>query len=82
MSGSEENKKSDKPLYATHYVHGTSAEEQDRLSLLNDLLNERCLNEMHLSPGLRVLDVGSGLAQFTRMMARAVDSPRGSVAMM
>jgi ubiquinone/menaquinone biosynthesis C-methylase UbiE len=78
MSGSGERTGGERPLYETHYVHGTDAEEQDRLSLLNDLLNERCLTEMHLRPGQRILDVGSGLAQFTRMMARAV-GPEGAV---
>ncbi len=28
------------------YIHGTVPEEQKRLSLLNDLLNEACLREM------------------------------------
>jgi ubiquinone/menaquinone biosynthesis C-methylase UbiE len=72
MLSSEREMENAKPLYSTRYVHGTSPEEQDRLSLLNDLLNENCLNEMHLLQGQRVLDVGSGLAQFTRMMAWAV----------
>ncbi len=54
------------------YIHGSSPEEQDRLSLLNDLLNESCLRELNLQPGERVLDLGSGLGQFTRRMAQAV----------
>ncbi len=54
------------------YVHGTSPVEQERLSRLNDLLNERCVHEMDLRKGERVLDFGSGLGQLTRSMARRV----------
>jgi ubiquinone/menaquinone biosynthesis C-methylase UbiE len=39
---------------------------------MNDLLNRACLRELDLSGGETVLDVGSGLGQFTRAMARAV----------
>jgi len=56
----------------SHYLHGTAPDEQDRLSRLNDLLNERSLREMALRPGEKVLDVGSGLGQLTRGMARQV----------
>jgi len=52
------------------YIHGTSAEEQARLSRLNDWLNARCLREVGLRAGERVLDVGCGLGQFSRLMAR------------
>src|SRR5262245_31819823 len=60
------------------YIHGTAAGEQGRLSLLNDLINQAALRELNLRGGERVLDVGSGLAQFTRAMARAV-GPAGRV---
>jgi ubiquinone/menaquinone biosynthesis C-methylase UbiE len=53
------------------YLHGTAPVEQDRLSLLNDLLNEAALQMMNLKGGERILDVGSGLGQLTRAMARA-----------
>ncbi len=56
----------------SEYIHGSSPEEQSRLSLLNDILNESCLRELNLQPGERVLDAGSGLGQFTRLMARTV----------
>ncbi len=60
------------------YIHGTSPEEQRRLSLMNDvLLNQAELREMNLRGDERILDFGSGLGQMTRAMARAV--PRGSV---
>jgi SAM-dependent methyltransferase len=51
------------------YIHGTHPEEQRRLSALNDLVNTRCLECLALAGGERVLDVGSGLGQFTRRMA-------------
>ena len=60
------------------YIHGTSPEEQRRLSLMNDvLLNPSSLREMNLRGDERIIDFGSGLGQFTRAMARAV--PRGRV---
>jgi SAM-dependent methyltransferase len=54
----------------SHYIHGSSAEEQRRLSLMNDLLNGPALSELRLSGGERILDLGSGTGQFTRAMAR------------
>jgi predicted O-methyltransferase YrrM len=51
--------------------HGSAPEEQKRLSLLNTILNDACLRELNLRGGERVLDVGSGLGQFTRAMAHA-----------
>jgi ubiquinone/menaquinone biosynthesis C-methylase UbiE len=60
------------------YVHGTDPEEQKRLSRLNALLNGNSLRALALSEGDRVLDVGSGLGQLTRLLARTV-GPRGSV---
>lgn len=55
----------------SQYLHGTNPEEQRRLSLLNDILNESSLRELNLRGGESVLDVGCGLAQLTRAMARA-----------
>jgi ubiquinone/menaquinone biosynthesis C-methylase UbiE len=60
------------------YIHGSKREEQRRLSSLNELLNQACLRELGLTGGEAVLDVGSGLGQFTRDMARAV-APGGRV---
>ncbi len=55
----------------SHYIHGTSSEEQQRLTLLNTiLLNQACLKELSLQGGEKILDVGSGLGQFSRAMAK------------
>jgi ubiquinone/menaquinone biosynthesis C-methylase UbiE len=54
------------------YIHGTHPEEQQRLSLLNRVLNPASLRELNLAGNERILDCGSGLGQFTRDMARAV----------
>jgi SAM-dependent methyltransferase len=56
---------------ASSYIHGAGEEEQARLTLLNDLLNGACLRELAVRPGERILDVGSGLGQLSRAMARA-----------
>jgi SAM-dependent methyltransferase len=57
------------------YIHGTDADEQARLSRLNDLLNAASLRELALAGGERILDVGAGLAQLARAMARADGRP-------
>jgi SAM-dependent methyltransferase len=55
---------------SSQYLHGTRPDEQRRLSLLNDLLNAGSLREMRLQRDERILDVGSGLGQLSRAMAR------------
>jgi ubiquinone/menaquinone biosynthesis C-methylase UbiE len=62
----------------SYYVHGTHPDEQRRLALLNDLLNQRSMDVMGLSGGERILDLGSGLGQLTLAMARAA-GPNGRV---
>lgn len=62
----------------SHYIHGTAQTEQERLALMNRLVNHRALTELTLSGGERILDVGCGLAGLTRAMARAV-GPTGRV---
>ena len=52
------------------YIHGTDPDEQARLSMLNDLLNAGSLRELHLQGGERILDIGRGLGQLSRAMAR------------
>ncbi len=54
------------------YIHGTAPDEQRRLTMMNSIINEPALRELKLRRGQRVLDVGCGLGQFTRMMAREV----------
>ena len=61
----------------SRYLHGTTPLEQDRLSLLNDILNEGSLRELGVRPGERVLDVGSGLGQLTFAIAEAT-GPTGT----
>lgn len=54
------------------YIHGYASEEQRRLAKLNELLNRRCISQLPLKPGMRVLDVGSGLGMFSAQMADKV----------
>ena len=60
---------------ASQYVHGTDPAEQARLTRLNEFLNVGSLREMHPRPGERMLEVGSGLGQFARAVARATSIP-------
>jgi SAM-dependent methyltransferase len=62
-------------MSTSRYIHGTDPAEQARLSLLNDLLNASCLRELALAGGERILDVGAGLGQLSRAMARAAGRP-------
>jgi SAM-dependent methyltransferase len=58
---------------SSHYLHGTHADEQRRLTRLNELLNEATLREAGLAAGERVIDFGAGLGQYSRAMARATE---------
>jgi ubiquinone/menaquinone biosynthesis C-methylase UbiE len=53
------------------YVHGTHPEEQRRLADLNTLVNRASLEALAPRRGERALEVGSGLGQFARALARA-----------
>lgn len=55
----------------SHYIHGTAPTEQERLALMNRLVNEPAIARMQLCGGERILDVGCGLAGLTRAFARA-----------
>ncbi len=55
----------------SRYVHGTHPEEQRRLTDLNTLVNRASLEVLAPRAGERALDVGSGLGQFARELARA-----------
>jgi ubiquinone/menaquinone biosynthesis C-methylase UbiE len=57
--------------HTSGYVHGTHPEEQQRLTDLNSLVNRASLEALAPRPGERALDVGSGLGQFARLLARA-----------
>lgn len=52
------------------YIHGSSAIERERLALMNRLINDRCLAALRLGNEKRVLDVGAGTGQFSKLMAR------------
>jgi len=59
----------------SRYVHGSSQGEQRRLTRLNELMNHGSLREMAPRPGERILDVGAGLGQLSRAMARMTGTP-------
>lgn len=55
-----------------NYIHGSQEEEQVRLSALNDFLNKGCLEKLPIFEDAHIIDVGSGLGQFSRLMASRV----------
>ena len=61
----------------TPYLHGTSDEEQDRLALMNGILNEGELAALGLAGNERCLELGAGTGVFARELAARL--PRGSV---
>jgi cyclopropane fatty-acyl-phospholipid synthase-like methyltransferase len=62
-------------MSSSHYTHGTSPAEQQRLTAMNHLLNERFLAQAALAPGERIVDFGAGLGQFSRAMAKVTGVP-------
>ena len=62
-------------MSSSHYTHGSSEAEQQRLTALNRRLNERFIDAARLAAGERVVDFGAGLGQYSRMMARGTGIP-------
>src|SRR5882762_8166559 len=60
----------------SNYIHGSLPTEQERLTKLNDLINRPCLTLLDLKGCERVLDVGSGLGQFSVLIGENV-GPNG-----
>lgn len=55
------------------YIHGTDATEQARLKLLNRLTNGPFVKFLRVQPGMRVLEVGSGLGILAAEVAAAAE---------
>ena len=53
------------------YIHGTAPDEQQRLAVLNRLTNVAFLEFLSVQPGMRVLEVGSGLGLLASAVARS-----------
>ena len=53
------------------YVHGTEPTEQERLAALNRLTNDTFVQFLGITPGMRVLEVGSGLGILAAAVAKA-----------
>jgi ubiquinone/menaquinone biosynthesis C-methylase UbiE len=58
------------------YVHGTDPSEQARLARLNALTNAAFIDFLSITPGARVLEVGSGLGILAAQIARSVPGAR------
>src|SRR5436190_16207145 len=56
---------------AATYIHGTEPGEQDRLAGLNRLTNQAFVQFLHVPPGSRILEVGSGLGLLASAVAEA-----------
>src|SRR6266404_1323716 len=53
------------------YIHGTEPSEQRRLAALNRLTNKAFVQFLHVAPGEKVLEVGSGLGILAADVAAA-----------
>src|SRR5678815_4734950 len=58
------------------YIHGTEPAEQQRLALLNRLTNAAFVEFLNVQPGMRVLEVGSGLGYLAAAVARSAKDVR------
>src|SRR5262245_35175897 len=58
------------------YIHGTEPAEQERLALLNRLTNAAFVEFLNVQPGMRVLEVGSGLGYLAAAIARSAKGVR------
>jgi SAM-dependent methyltransferase len=55
------------------YIHGTEPDEQERLAALNRMTNAAFVGFLGVTPGARVLEVGSGLGLLAAATAAAAD---------
>lgn len=55
------------------YIHGTAPSEQARLTELNRLTNRAFIEFLRVEPGMKVLEVGSGLAILAAEVASAAE---------
>jgi ubiquinone/menaquinone biosynthesis C-methylase UbiE len=53
------------------YIHGTEPSEQQRLAALNRMTNSEFVKFLNVQPGMRVLEVGSGLGLLAAEVASA-----------
>ncbi len=67
---------SDKTAGHSHYVHGTSPCEQERLAALNRMTNAEFVGFLGVNPETRVLEVGSGLGLLAAEVAAAAEGVR------
>jgi SAM-dependent methyltransferase len=58
------------------YIHGTEPDEQERLTALNRMTNTAFVGFLGVTPGARVLEVGSGLGLLAVAAAAAADDVR------
>jgi ubiquinone/menaquinone biosynthesis C-methylase UbiE len=55
------------------YIHGTEPGEQERLAALNRLTNPTFVRFLNIAPGMKVLEVGSGLGLLAAAVADAAE---------
>jgi ubiquinone/menaquinone biosynthesis C-methylase UbiE len=63
-------------MSSSTYMHGTSAEEQERLELMNGLLNRQALDLLDLRGNERILEMGAGTGIFAHAMASSLSGGR------